>query len=61
MNKPLRRVSVFCVLLILALLAWVTWLQGAKASTFTDDPHNPRVSIAKYANPLGNILVDGSR
>ncbi|UKY50246.1 peptidoglycan D,D-transpeptidase FtsI family protein [Streptomyces inhibens] len=59
MNKPLRRVSVFCLALILALMGWATWIQGAKASDFKEDPHNPRVAIGKYAAPLGNILVDG--
>ncbi|MET9292648.1 penicillin-binding protein 2 [Streptomyces sp. NPDC003077] len=57
MNRALRRVSVFCLALVLALLAWTTWIQGATASTYQKDPHNPRVTIAKYARPLGNILV----
>ncbi len=59
MNKPLRRVSVFCLALIVALMGWATWIQGAKASDYKDDPHNPRVAIGKYAAPLGNILVGG--
>ncbi|MGW1372765.1 peptidoglycan D,D-transpeptidase FtsI family protein [Streptomyces sp. NPDC002446] len=59
MNKPLRRVSVFCLALILALMGWATWIQGAKASDYKEDPHNPRVAIGKYAAPLGNILVGG--
>ncbi|MFD9814833.1 peptidoglycan D,D-transpeptidase FtsI family protein [Streptomyces sp. NPDC059080] len=59
MNTPLRRVSVFCLALIVALMGWVTWIQGAKADTYRSDPHNPRVAIEKYAAPMGNILVDG--
>ncbi|MFF4606353.1 peptidoglycan D,D-transpeptidase FtsI family protein [Streptomyces sp. NPDC001339] len=59
MNKPLRRVSVFCLVLVLALMGWVTWIQVAKASAYQDDPHNPRVAIGKYGAPLGNILVGG--
>ncbi|MEU9119486.1 penicillin-binding transpeptidase domain-containing protein [Streptomyces sp. NPDC048506] len=59
MNKPLRRVSVFCLALVLALMGWATWIQGARASDYKEDPHNPRVVIGKYAAPLGNILVDG--
>jgi cell division protein FtsI/penicillin-binding protein 2 len=59
MNKPLRRISVCCLILVLALMGWVTWIQGAKASTYEEDPHNPRVAIGRYAAPLGNILVDG--
>ncbi|MFJ9414078.1 peptidoglycan D,D-transpeptidase FtsI family protein [Streptomyces sp. NPDC101227] len=59
MNTPLRRVSVFCLALVLALMGWATWLQAARAGDYMDDPHNPRVAIGKYAAPLGNILVDG--
>ncbi|AIA03635.1 penicillin-binding protein [Streptomyces noursei ZPM] len=59
MNRPLRRISVFCLALVLALMGWATWIQGAKASDYREDPHNPRVNIAKYSAPLGNILVDG--
>ncbi|MFF9481068.1 peptidoglycan D,D-transpeptidase FtsI family protein [Streptomyces sp. NPDC014733] len=59
MNKPLRRVSVFCLTLVVALMGWVTWIQGAKADAYRSDPHNPRVAIGKYAAPMGNILVDG--
>ncbi|GAA0483856.1 peptidoglycan D,D-transpeptidase FtsI family protein [Streptomyces olivaceiscleroticus] len=59
MNKPLRRVSVFCIALVLALMGWITWTQGVKADSLADDEHNPRVTIQKYSRPLGNILVDG--
>ncbi|MFE7664188.1 peptidoglycan D,D-transpeptidase FtsI family protein [Streptomyces celluloflavus] len=59
MNKPLRRISVCCLVLVLALMGWVTWIQGARASAYEEDPHNPRVAIGRYAAPLGNILVDG--
>ncbi|MFD7918239.1 peptidoglycan D,D-transpeptidase FtsI family protein [Streptomyces sp. NPDC059740] len=59
MNRPLRRVSIFCIALVLALMGWATWVQAAKAGTYQDDPHNPRVTMAKYAQPMGNILVGG--
>ncbi|MFE3885367.1 peptidoglycan D,D-transpeptidase FtsI family protein [Streptomyces lydicus] len=59
MNKPLRRASIFCLALIVALMGWATWIQGAKAGEYKEDPHNPRVAIGKYAAPLGNILVGG--
>ncbi|MFG2527882.1 peptidoglycan D,D-transpeptidase FtsI family protein [Streptomyces sp. NPDC048516] len=59
MNKPLRRASIFCLSLIVALMGWATWIQGAKAGEYKEDPHNPRVAIGKYAAPLGNILVGG--
>ncbi|MGA5508188.1 penicillin-binding transpeptidase domain-containing protein [Streptomyces umbrinus] len=59
MNKPTRRASVFCLLLILALLARVTWLQGVDGQSLADSPHNERTTIAEYAHPLGNIIVAG--
>ncbi|MFE6689902.1 penicillin-binding transpeptidase domain-containing protein [Streptomyces sp. NPDC057743] len=59
MNRPLRRISVFSLALILVLMGWATWIQGAKASDYRENAHNPRVNIAKYSAPLGNILVDG--
>ncbi|MGW1953632.1 peptidoglycan D,D-transpeptidase FtsI family protein [Streptomyces sp. NPDC001920] len=60
MNKPLRRIAVFCGLLVLALLIRDNWLQYVKADTLREDPDNRRVLIARYATPRGDIIVDGS-
>ena len=59
MNKPMRRVSVFCGLLILALLVRVNWVQFVKADELQNDPHNRRVAIEMFAHPRGDIIVDG--
>ncbi|MET7761649.1 penicillin-binding protein 2 [Streptomyces sp. NPDC005355] len=59
MNKPLRNASVFSLLLVLALLIWVTYVQVARGSSLRDNPHNSRTAISQYAGPLGNILVGG--
>ncbi|MFD7499782.1 peptidoglycan D,D-transpeptidase FtsI family protein [Streptomyces sp. NPDC059850] len=59
MNKPLRRASVFSLLLVLALLGWVTYVQVVEGPGFRDDSHNQRTSISQYANPLGNIMAGG--
>ncbi|MEC4017404.1 peptidoglycan D,D-transpeptidase FtsI family protein [Streptomyces sp. H27-D2] len=59
MNKPLRRVAIFCGLLILALLIRVNWVQFVQADTLSSDKHNRRVAIAQYSEPRGNIIVDG--
>jgi peptidoglycan glycosyltransferase len=59
MNKPMRRVSIFCGLLILALLVRVNWVQFVQADELQNDEHNRRVAIERYANPRGNIIVDG--
>jgi hypothetical protein len=57
-NKPLRRVAIFCGLLILALLVRANWIQFVKADELKNDPHNRRVAIARYSQPRGNIIVD---
>ncbi|MEU3280278.1 penicillin-binding transpeptidase domain-containing protein [Streptomyces antibioticus] len=59
MNKPLRRIAIFCGLLILALLIRDNWLQYAKADDLADDDDNRRVNIARYATPRGDIIVEG--
>ncbi|MFE4051436.1 peptidoglycan D,D-transpeptidase FtsI family protein [Streptomyces sp. YIM B13518] len=59
MNKPLRRVAIFCGLLILALLVRGNWLQYVQADELASDDDNRRVSIERYATPRGNIIVDG--
>jgi cell division protein FtsI/penicillin-binding protein 2 len=59
-NKPLRRIAIFCGLLILTLLLRDNWLQYVKADSLKDDTLNRRVAIARYATPRGNIIVGGS-
>ncbi|MGW6569159.1 peptidoglycan D,D-transpeptidase FtsI family protein [Streptomyces sp. NPDC054975] len=59
MNKPLRRVAIFCGLLVLALLIRDNWLQYVRADELNAHPRNKRVQIERYANERGNIIVDG--
>lgn len=59
MNKPLRRIAIFCGLLILALLIRDNWIQLVQADELKTDPKNRRVAIARYSQPRGNIIVDG--
>jgi penicillin-binding protein A len=58
-NKPLRRIAIFCGLLVLALLARDNWIQLVQADELKTDPKNRRVAIARYSQPRGNIIVDG--
>ncbi|MEV0480495.1 penicillin-binding protein 2 [Streptomyces sp. NPDC050508] len=60
MNKPLRRIALFCGLLVLTLLLRDNWLQYVKADSLKDDPKNRRVTIARYSTPRGDIIVDGN-
>ncbi|MCI0383543.1 penicillin-binding protein 2 [Streptomyces sp. CNQ085] len=59
MNKPLRRIAIFCGLLMVALMVRANWLQFAQADDLQNDKHNRRVAIDRYAQPRGDIIVDG--
>ncbi|MFD0412922.1 peptidoglycan D,D-transpeptidase FtsI family protein [Streptomyces alboflavus] len=59
MNKPLRRIAIFCGLLVLALLVRDNWLQYVKADHLAEHDMNRRVPIERYAQPRGDIIVDG--
>jgi peptidoglycan glycosyltransferase len=58
-NKPLRRIAIFCGLLMLALLLRDNWLQYAQADALAKDSDNRRVRIERYSIPRGDIIVDG--
>ncbi len=57
MNKPIRTVSVFCLLLFLALMVNATYVQYWKAGALDDDSRNVRVQRAAYSQERGAILV----
>ncbi|MCB5179898.1 peptidoglycan D,D-transpeptidase FtsI family protein [Streptomyces antimicrobicus] len=59
MNKPLRRIAIFCGLLILALLIRTNWLQYVQAEELATRKENRRVQIAQYGTERGNIIVEG--
>ncbi|WP_406452220.1 penicillin-binding transpeptidase domain-containing protein [Streptomyces sp. NBC_00876] len=61
MNKPLRRIAIFCGVLIFALLARTNYLQYVKADELNTRDENRRVRIERYAHERGNIIVDGGR
>ncbi|MFJ8199007.1 penicillin-binding transpeptidase domain-containing protein [Streptomyces sp. NPDC096152] len=60
MNKPLRRIAIFCGLLVLTLLIRDNWLQYVKADNLKNDDKNRRVTIARYSTPRGDIIVGGN-
>ncbi|MEV6650155.1 penicillin-binding transpeptidase domain-containing protein [Streptomyces sp. NPDC051219] len=59
MNKPLRRIAIFCGLLVLALLIRTNWLQYVEAEELSTHAKNRRVQIEQYAQERGNIIVEG--
>ncbi|GAA3373333.1 penicillin-binding transpeptidase domain-containing protein [Streptomyces sannanensis] len=59
MNKPVRRIAIFCGLLVLTLLIRDNWLQYVRADELNSHKYNRRVLIERYSNPRGNIIVEG--
>lgn len=57
MNKPIRTVSIFCMILFLALMINASYLQFWKAGALDKDPRNQRVKQAAYSSQRGAILV----
>ena len=57
MNKPIRVVSVFCLVLFLALLVNATYLMYVRADSLSDDPRNRRIVTATFSRERGAILV----
>ncbi|GAA0335536.1 peptidoglycan D,D-transpeptidase FtsI family protein [Streptomyces blastmyceticus] len=59
MNKPVRHISVFVGVLVLALLVQATLLQFVRGNELSDNEHNRRTKIATFSQPRGNIIVGG--
>ena len=57
MNKPIRVVAVFALLLFLALLVNSTYLMYVHADSLSDDPRNRRIITAAYSRERGAVLV----
>lgn len=57
MNKPIRTMSIFCLLLFVALLANATYLQYVRAEGLNDNSQNRRVIEAAYSRDRGAIIV----
>ena len=58
MNKPIRTISMFCLLLFVALLLNATYLMYFRADELAADANNRRVITAAFARERGAILVD---
>ncbi|MFG3255528.1 peptidoglycan D,D-transpeptidase FtsI family protein [Streptomyces sp. NPDC048172] len=59
MNRTIRRAGAVTLLLVLALLARVTWMQTMHGEALADDSDNRRNAIEEYGQPFGNIVVAG--
>jgi penicillin-binding protein A len=56
-NSPIRRVAAGCMLLVLALLANITYVQAFQADDLNARSDNRRVLLDEYARERGPILV----
>ncbi|MEO5851460.1 MAG: penicillin-binding protein 2 [Nocardioides sp.] len=57
MNKPIRTISIFCLLLFLALMINATYLQYVTAGELDKNPRNRRIIEAAFSRERGAILV----
>ena len=60
MNRAVRRVSIACLLLFLALLVNANILQVVDAKSLRNNPHNSRVLLREYSRPRGQIVIGGA-
>jgi len=56
-NKPIRTISVFCMLLFLALMLNATYLMYVRSDDLGEDPRNRRVISEAFSRERGAILV----
>ncbi len=60
MNKPIRTISLFCMLLFLALMVNATYLQYWQADALNKDARNRRIIQEAFSRERGAILVHGT-
>ena len=61
MNKPIRTMAVFCMVLFVALLLNASYLQYLRADELNDRNNNKRVIDAEFSRERGAILVSGAQ
>ncbi|RCW47256.1 cell elongation-specific peptidoglycan D,D-transpeptidase [Halopolyspora algeriensis] len=59
MNKPLRRVALAMMAMIVLLLANVTYVQVIRADELRSDSRNSRMLYREYSTPRGQITAGG--
>ncbi|MBV8933753.1 MAG: hypothetical protein JO285_14520, partial [Kutzneria sp.] len=56
MNKPLRRIGLAMMVMIVLLLANLTYVQVINADTYAKDPANTRTLLEEYSRQRGQIV-----
>ncbi|NUR02419.1 MAG: penicillin-binding protein 2 [Streptomyces sp.] len=59
MNRCIRHTGVMCALLLAALLVNAGRVQLTRSSSYDRNPADLRLTIARFHDPRGDILVDG--
>jgi peptidoglycan glycosyltransferase len=59
-NSPIRKVAAAVAVLFIAMFVNLNYVQVVKGSSYRDNPDNPRVLLAEYSSPRGQIVVQGS-
>ncbi|MFP5021148.1 peptidoglycan D,D-transpeptidase FtsI family protein [Pseudonocardia phyllosphaerae] len=59
MNRPVRRVALAVMVMVVILLGNVTYVQVVKAGEYRDDSRNQRTQIDEYSRPRGQITAGG--
>ncbi|MDJ1133099.1 peptidoglycan D,D-transpeptidase FtsI family protein [Streptomyces iconiensis] len=59
MNRTIRRAGTVTLLLVMALMVRLTWVQVVHGEALADSEDNRRNTIEQYANPFGDIIVGG--
>lgn len=59
MNRPIKKVAVFCLALFAALFINANYIQVVSASSYSKHSDNARNLIYAYKYPRGSIIVDG--
>jgi peptidoglycan glycosyltransferase len=57
-NRPIKRVAIFCLALFAALFVNANYIQVFKASSYAAHSDNQRNLIYAFKNPRGEIIVD---
>lgn len=60
MNRPIRRVTVFVGILLLAVLLNLNWVQVIRADSLKDNSANRRTTLDQYKRQRGSIVLEGS-
>ncbi|GAB3573754.1 penicillin-binding protein 2 [Amycolatopsis endophytica] len=56
MNKPMRRVGIAMITMVVLLLANITYIQVVKADDYRTDSRNRRVLLEEYSRQRGSIV-----